>query len=54
MNQGKLDMINQEMARVNMNILGNQGTKNGQEWLNLTQMIIISTTEGKYSLEELE
>ena len=29
-------------------------SKNGLEWVNLTQMTIISTTVGKYPLEEME
>ena len=44
MNQGKLGVVKQEMARVNTDILG---TKNGQEWANIIQMTIISTTVGK-------
>ena len=46
MNQGKLEVVKQEMARVNVNILGIREL-NGLEWVNLTQMTIISTTEGK-------
>ena len=34
MNQGKLEVVKQEMARVNVDILGN---KDGLEWVNLTQ-----------------
>ena len=49
MNQGKLEVIKQEMARVNVDILGIR-----QEWVNLTQMTIISTTVGKNPLEEME
>ena len=49
MNQGKLEVVKQEMARVNVNILGN-----GLECVNLTQMTIISTTVGKKPLEEME
>ena len=41
MNQGKLEVVKQEMARVNINILGIR--KLGLEWVNLTQMTIIST-----------
>ena len=52
MNQGKLEVVKQEMARVNVNILGI--SKNGLEWVNLTQMTIISTTVGKSPLEEME
>ena len=43
MNQGKLEVVKQEMARVNVNILG-ISELNGLEWVNLTQMTIISTT----------
>ena len=46
MNQGKLEAIKQEMARVNVDILRISGL-NGLEWVNLTQMTIISTTAGK-------
>ena len=42
MNQGKLEVAKQEMARVNVNILG-ISELNGLEWVNLTQMTIIST-----------
>ena len=38
MNQGKLEVVKQEMTRVNIEILG---------ILNLTKMTIISTTVGK-------
>ena len=43
MNQGKLEVVKQEMARVNVDILGNSELK----WtgmVNVTQMTIISTT----------
>ena len=53
MNQGKLEVVNQEMARVNINILG-ISEPNGLEWMNLTQMTIISTTVGKNPLEEID
>ena len=46
-------MVKQEMARVNVNILGISELK----WtgmVNLTQMTIISTTVGKNPLEEME
>ena len=53
MNQGKLEVVKQEMARVNINILGISELKwNGMG--NLTQMTIISTTVGKNLLEEME
>ena len=50
MNQGKLEVVKQEMARVNVNILGISKL----EWVNLTQMTIISTTVGRNPLEEME
>ena len=37
-NQGKLEVAKQEMARVNIEILG-ASKINGLEWVNLTQMI---------------
>ena len=42
MNQGKLEVVKQKMARVNIDILG-ISELNGPEWENLTQMTIIST-----------
>ena len=53
MNLGKLEVIKQEMARVNIDILG-ISELNGLEWMNLIQMTIISTTVGKNPLEEME
>ena len=50
MNEGKLEVVKQEMARVNVNILAISGL----EWVNLTQMTIISTTVGRNPLEEME
>ena len=52
MNQGKLEVVKQEMARVNLDILGI--SELGLEWVNLTQMTIISTTVGKSPIEEME
>ena len=52
MNQGKLEVIKQEMARVNIDILGISELK--WEWVNLTQMTFISTTVGRNPLEEME
>ena len=52
-NQGKLEVVKQEMARVNVNILG-ISELNGLEWVNLTQMIITSTTMGRNPSEEME
>ena len=37
MNQGKLKVVKQEMARVNIDILG-ISELNGREWANLIQM----------------
>ena len=53
MNQGKLEVVKQEIARVNIDILG-ISELNGLEWVNLTQMTIISTTVGRSPLEEME
>ena len=53
MNQGKLEVVKQEMARVNINILG----INELKWAGmgkLIQMTIISTTAGKNPSEEME
>ena len=53
MNQGKLEVVKQEMARVNVDILGISELK----WTgmgDLTQMTIISTTVGRNPLEEME
>ena len=52
-NQGKLEVVKQEMARVNVNILGISELK-WTEWMNLTQMTIISTTVGRNTFEEME
>ena len=53
MNQGKLEVVKQEMARVNVNILG-ISQLNGLEWVNLIQMTIISTAAGRNPSEEME
>ena len=53
MNQGTLEVIKQDMARVNVNMLGIRElgwTGMGE----LTQMTIISTTVGRNALEEME
>ena len=53
MNQGKLEVVKQEIARVEVDILGISKLK----WTgmgNLTQMTIISTTVGRNPLEEME
>ena len=53
MNQGKLEVVKQEMVRVNIDILG-ISELDVLEWVNLTQMTIISTTAGRNPLEEME
>ena len=53
MNQSKLEVVKLEMARANTDIL-EISKLNGLEWVNLTQMTIISTTVGKNPLEEME
>ena len=53
MNQGKLKAVKQEMARLNINIQGISKLK-WTEWVNLTQMTIISSTAGKNPSEEME
>ena len=53
MNQGKLEVVKQEMARVNIDILG-ISKLNGLEWVNLNQISIISTTVCRNPLEEME
>ena len=53
MNQGKLEVVKKEMARVNTNILGISKLKL-LEWVNLPQMTIVSNTVGNNPLEEME
>ena len=53
MNQGILEVFKQEMARMNIDVLGISKLK-WLEWVNLTQMTIISTAVGKNPLEEME
>ena len=53
MNQGKLEAVKQEMARVNDDILGISELK-WTGWVNLTQMTIISTTAGRNPSKEME
>ena len=53
MNQGKLEVVKQERARVNVDILGIRELK----WTgmgNLTQMTIMSTSAGRNPSEEME
>jgi len=55
MNQGKLEVVKQDMARLNIDILGiSKHFSLGLEWVNLTQMTIIPTTVGRNPLEEME
>jgi len=49
MNQGKLEVVKKEMARVNIDILGISELK-WTRMVHLIQMTIISTTVGKKSL----
>ena len=52
-NQGKLEVVQQEMARVNINILEISELK----WMRMSEfnsMTIISTTAGRNPLEEME
>ena len=53
MNQGKLEVVKQEMARVNVDILGINKLKR-TEWVNLAQMTPTSITVGRNPLEEME
>ena len=53
MNQGKLEVVKQEVARVNIDILGISELK-WPEWVSLIQMSIISTIVGKNHLEKVE
>ena len=53
MNQGKLEVVKQEMARVNIDILGISEQKS-PEVGEFNQMTFISTTVGKKPLEEME
>ena len=52
-NQGKLEVVKQEMAGVNVNILGISELK-WTAMVNLIQMTIVSTTVGRNPLEEME
>ena len=53
MNQDKLEVVKQEMARVNIDILEISELK-WPEWVNLIQMNILSTTVCKNPVEEIE
>ena len=53
MNQGKLEVVKQEMARVNVDILGISKLK----WTGMGEFNSddhLSTTMGRYPLEEME
>ena len=53
MNKGKREVVKQDIARVNIDILG----INESKWMgmdDLIQMTIIFTTVGKKPLEEME
>ena len=53
MNQGKLEVVKQEMARVNVDILGISELKG--TWMGeFNSVIIVSTTVGRNPLEEME
>ena len=55
MNQGKLEVVKQEMARVNINILGISELKwNGMGEFNCIYYLIVSTIVGKNHLEGME
>ena len=53
LSQGKLEVVKQDMARVNIDILG-ISELNGREWMSLFQMTIVSATMGKNPLEEMK
>ena len=53
MNQGKLEVVKQEMTKVNVNILGISELR----WTGMGEfnsVTIISTTEGRNPLKEME
>ena len=53
MNQGKLKVVKQEIARVNVDILGISELKWTRN-IELIQITVVSTTVGKNPLEEIE
>ena len=53
MNQGNLEVVKRDMARLNINILGIRELK-WTGWENLTQMTTVSTTVGRNPLEGVE
>ena len=55
MNQGKLEVVKEEMARVNIDISGISELKwYGLEWVHLIQITIVSITVGKNPLEKIK
>ena len=48
-----MEVVKEEMARVNIDILGISELK-WTEWVNLTQMTIISSTAGRNPSEQME
>ena len=54
MSQGKLEVVKQEMARVNTDIFGISELKWTGKCKDLNQVTILSTTVGKNPLEEME
>ena len=53
MNQGKLELVKQKIARMNINILGISKLK-WTRMRELSQLSMISTTAGKNPLKEME
>ena len=53
MNQGKLEVVKKEMAKVKVDILGISELK-WMERVNLTQLTIIPTTVSKNPLKEMK
>ena len=53
MNQGKLEVVKQEMTSVNTDILGISELKWTRN-IELIQITVVSTTVGKNPLEEME
>ena len=54
MNQGKLEVVKQQLERVNIDILDIRELKIPLEWANLIQMTVTCITVGKNPLEEIE
>ena len=53
MNQAKLELVKQRMARMNINFLGISELKS-LEWANVIHMNIVSTIVGKNPLQEMQ